>query len=181
MKPFLHAGLSATALLMLSGCSDGSGQSSRGASGQATDRARQQVGDEPAALPTGAMDAEAPPDEERPRPAAAVPGQQSASASATIAAEPPTAFLQCRSCHSVEPGRNGIGPSLAGIFGRPAASVPGFRYSPALKASGIVWSRDKLEEWLAAPARMVPGTRMVQSVGNDEQRRALVDYMEALD
>ncbi len=96
------------------------------------------------------------------------------------AAQPPTAFLQCRACHSVEPGRNGIGPSLAGIAGKPAASVAGFRYSSALQTSGIVWSRDRLDEWLSAPPRMVPGTRMMQAVRSVEQRKAVIDYLETL-
>lgn len=96
------------------------------------------------------------------------------------AARPPTAFLQCRTCHSVKPGRNGIGPSLAGIAGKPAASVAGFRYSSALRASGIVWSRDALDEWLSAPPRMVPGTRMIRAVRSEEQRKAVIDYMEKL-
>jgi nitrite reductase (NO-forming) len=69
-------------------------------------------------------------------------------------------YRKCQSCHSPEPGRNLVGPSLAGIVGKPAASVAGFNYSDALKKSNIVWTRDKLEAYLKAPQAMVPGNRM---------------------
>jgi len=105
------------------------------------------------------------------------PGE--APATAAVAA-PPAAFMQCRSCHSVEPGKNGVGPSLAGIAGKPAAGVPGFRYSDALRNSGITWTPEKLDEWLAGPMKMVPGTRMVQMVRNADQRKAIIDYLETL-
>ncbi len=95
--------------------------------------------------------------------------------------EPPTAFLQCRSCHAVEPGKNGVGPTLAGVFGKPAASAADFRYSAALRESGITWNRENLDEWLEAPARMVPGTRMVQMVRDEGQRKAIIDYLETLE
>lgn len=95
-------------------------------------------------------------------------------------AQPPVAFQSCRSCHSVEPGRNGIGPTLHGLFGQKAASIPGFNYSPALKESGIIWDRASLDEWLAAPMKMVPGTRMVIGIPNEEARQSVIDYMETL-
>jgi cytochrome c len=95
-------------------------------------------------------------------------------------AAPPAAFMQCRSCHSVEPGKNGVGPSLAGVFGKPAAGAPGFRYSDALRNSGITWTPEKLDEWLTGPMKMVPGTRMVQMVRDEEQRKAIIDYLATL-
>lgn len=97
------------------------------------------------------------------------------------AVNPPTAFLQCGSCHSVEPGKDGVGPSLAGIVGRPAGSLAGYtRYSPALKASGTVWTPDKLDEWLKGPMQMVPGTRMALMVRDPDQRKAIIDYLKTL-
>ena len=93
---------------------------------------------------------------------------------------PPAAFTQCRSCHSVEPGQNGIGPSLHGVFGKQAASVAGYTYSPALRESGIIWRRDTLEQWLAAPMKMVPGTKMVLGARSADQREAIIDYLETL-
>lgn len=91
-----------------------------------------------------------------------------------------TLFRQrCQSCHSVAPGRNTpLGPNLIGVVGRKAASTP-FRYSPALKASGLTWNRATLDRFLTAPTRAVPGTRMVVSVPNAAQRAALVGYLES--
>src|SRR3546814_6224506 len=57
--------------------------------------------------------------------------------------EPPMAFAVCRSCHSTEAGRNGVGPTLRGIVGSKAGAVPGYVFSPALKKSGIRWDRSE--------------------------------------
>lgn len=92
----------------------------------------------------------------------------------------PVAFSQCRSCHSVEPGKNGIGPTLAGIVGTKAGEVPGFAFSPALKQSGITWDRATLEQWLAGPTKLVPGTRMVIGVSDPVRRKEIIDYLETL-
>lgn len=94
-------------------------------------------------------------------------------------AQPP-AFAQCRSCHSVEPGKNGIGPTLHGIVGSKAGEVPGFAFSTPLKQSGITWDRATLDQWLAGPMKMVPGTRMVIGVSDPVRRKEIVDYLETL-
>ena len=73
---------------------------------------------------------------------------------------PPASFAVCASCHSLEPGRNAAGPSLHGVVGRKAGSVPGFRYSAAMEAAGFVWDEASLDAYLAAPQRKVPGNRM---------------------
>ncbi|MBV1917641.1 MAG: c-type cytochrome [Sphingomonadaceae bacterium] len=114
-------------------------------------------------------------------PAAQEPAQTAAATQASASGAPPRAFMQCRTCHSAEPGRQGIGPSLHGIIGRNAASTAGFSFSPALKASGITWDRESLNTWLEAPVKMVPGTRMVMGVRNEERRSAILDYLETLD
>lgn len=95
-------------------------------------------------------------------------------------AKPPVAFAQCRLCHAVEPGKNGVGPTLAGLMGSKAGAVPGFNFSAPLKASGIVWSRATLDQWLQGPMKMVPGTRMVTTVPNPEARKAIIDYLETV-
>lgn len=96
-------------------------------------------------------------------------------------ATPPDGALlfrqRCAACHGMAPAqRSVLAPSLAGVVGRKAGSAP-FNYSPALKASNIVWTRANLDRFLTAPARMVPGTRMVISVTNPQQRAAILDYM----
>ena len=69
-------------------------------------------------------------------------------------------FNQCMACHSLKEGTNGVGPSLHGIFGRPAASIPGFFYSPSMKRSGITWDEATLKKYLPDPQGLVPGTKM---------------------
>jgi cytochrome c len=104
----------------------------------------------------------------------------SAVAHVTNAAMPPPAFAQCRACHSVEPGRNGVGPTLFGIVGSKAGDVAGYNFSPALAKSGIVWDRASLDTWLQGPMRMAPGTKMVQFQPDPAKRKAIIDYLETL-
>lgn len=68
---------------------------------------------------------------------------------------------QCGMCHTAtKGGPTLLGPNLYGIVGRPAASVKGYNYSPAMKATGFTWTSAKLKEYLPAPAKMVPGNKM---------------------
>lgn len=70
-------------------------------------------------------------------------------------------FRVCAPCHSLEMDRNMTGPSLAGLWGRKAGSLPSFeRFSDALKSSGIIWDDRSLDAWLADPDRMVPNNDM---------------------
>ena len=89
-------------------------------------------------------------------------------------------FLQCKSCHVMEEGRNRVGPSLAGIIGREAGTVEGFKYSEANATSGIVWTPEKMYQFLENPRRVIPGTRMAYGGLRDGQKRAdLIGYLEA--
>lgn len=81
-------------------------------------------------------------------------------------------FAQCRTCHVTDPGVNRIGPSLAGIVGRPAGQVAGYQYSPANANSGITWTPEKLFQYLENPQRVVPGTKMAFAGIRDPQQRA---------
>jgi cytochrome c len=69
-----------------------------------------------------------------------------------------------------------VGPNLAGVVGRKAASTA-FNYSPALKASGLTWTRANLDRFLTGPARMVPGTRMSVVMSDAAQRAAVIQYL----
>src|SRR5690606_34844771 len=106
----------------------------------------------------------------------------SASASATSAAAvEPAAFAQCKACHSAEPGKNGLGPSLAGIYGEKAGAVPGFDFSDAMKNSGIVWNEDALDRFLIDPKGTVPGNKMpFGGLKDAAKRKAIIDYIKAL-
>jgi cytochrome c len=66
----------------------------------------------------------------------------------------------CAECHSLKEGKNKKGPSLFAGFGRKAASVPDFVYSAPMKASGIVWTAEALDPYLALPKKAVPGGSM---------------------
>ena len=104
-----------------------------------------------------------------------------ASASATTAAvTEPAAFAVCKACHSVEPGKNGIGPSLAGIWGEKAGAVPGFEFSDAMKASGLTWNQATLDRYLTDPRGTVPGTKMAfGGVADAAKRQAIIDWIKA--
>lgn len=103
------------------------------------------------------------------------------SAVATSAADAaPAAFATCRTCHSTQAGVNGVGPTLFSIMGSKAGEVPGYTFSTALKNSGIVWDPEKLDAWLQNPTKMVPGTKMVQTVPDAAKRKEIIDYLETL-
>ena len=89
-------------------------------------------------------------------------------------------FRNCAACHSLAPGRHMTGPSLAGVWGRKAATAEGFRrYSPALRGTDIVWDQVTLDQWLRDPQAMVPGNRMVFPGLRDEQARAdLIAFLQ---
>lgn len=100
----------------------------------------------------------------------------------TAAADPrPAAFAQCAACHSIEPGKHGVGPSLAGVFGSKAGSAPGYNYSPAIKNSGLTWDEATLDEYLIAPMTKIPGTKMSYAgMADAAQRKAVIDFMKTL-
>jgi cytochrome c len=88
---------------------------------------------------------------------------------------------QCSICHSVTAGQNMIGPSLFGVVGRKSGTEPGFHYSAANKADGLVWDAPTLERYLASPATVVPHTTMTYAGLADAQKRAdLIAYLSTL-
>src|SRR5690242_21766582 len=64
---------------------------------------------------------------------------------------------QCAACHSVEPGQNRTGPSLAGVVGRRSGQVEGFPYSAAARKADVTWDQATLERFLANPRDVIPG------------------------
>ena len=90
------------------------------------------------------------------------------------------AFTTCTTCHAIEAGVNKIGPSLHGVVGHAAGAVAGFSYSAANKNSGIIWSQEKLFQYLENPQRVMPGTNMAFPGWSDPQERAdVIAYLKA--
>ena len=91
------------------------------------------------------------------------------------------AFRSCMACHTLEPGRHLTGPSLAGVWGRKAASSETYRrYSEALKKSDLVWDEPTLDSWLRAPQKLVPGNAMqFPGLPDDGVRADLVAFLKA--
>ena len=93
-----------------------------------------------------------------------------------------TVFAQCRTCHLVEEGKNGVGPSLYGVIGREAGSIEGFNYSDANANSGITWTPEVMFEYLEAPREYMPGTRMAYpGLKNPQDRADVIAYLDATD
>ncbi|MCR2835182.1 c-type cytochrome [Parerythrobacter lacustris] len=89
-------------------------------------------------------------------------------------------FARCRACHVLEPGTHGIGPSLAGVVGRPAGTLGGYAYSTALQNSGINWSKEQLSRFLENPRQIAPGNKMMFVGLPDAQDRAdVIAYIES--
>jgi cytochrome c2 len=88
-------------------------------------------------------------------------------------------FEECAACHSVERGVNNVGPSLYGVFGRKAGELTDFRYSPAIKRSGIVWTPQTMDSFIADPQAVVPANRMPYAGLTDPAARAdLIAYLQ---
>ena len=85
-------------------------------------------------------------------------------------------YRQCMICHSLD--KNGIGPSHRDVFGRRAGSVPDYGYSAALKGSNIVWNETTLDHWLTNPQAFVPGTKMMFSVDDAQDRADVIAFLK---
>ena len=89
-------------------------------------------------------------------------------------------FAQCSACHAVGAGaQNNVGPVLNGVVGRAAASYPSYRYSSAMRKSGLTWNEATLREYLKAPDKVVPGTKMAfPGVASEEDLANVIAYMK---
>lgn len=88
---------------------------------------------------------------------------------------------QCAVCHSVVPGQTLMGPSLAGIVGRPAGSVDNFRYSPAMRDADFIWTPEEIDAFIESPRKRVHGTNMAYPGERRPERRAsIIEYLGTL-
>jgi cytochrome c len=87
-------------------------------------------------------------------------------------------FVDCAACHKLEAGANNVGPSLHGIFTRKAGDISDFRYSPAMKRSGISWTPETLDKFISDPQAMVPANRMPYAgMASASDRADLIAYL----
>jgi cytochrome c len=101
------------------------------------------------------------------------------SALAQDAAKGEKLYKKCKACHSLEAGKKKVGPSLAGIFGRTAGTTEGFKFSKAMKESGIVWDDKSMDAYLANPKKFVPKTRMAfPGLKKEADRANLLAYLK---
>jgi cytochrome c len=90
----------------------------------------------------------------------------------------------CRTCHSFKEGDNRLGPTMHGIVGRKAGTVPGYAaYSGAMKGSGITWDAATLDKFIADPEAVVRNNNMkpYKGIPSAEIRKQIVAYLESLD
>ncbi len=88
-------------------------------------------------------------------------------------------FAQCKTCHVAEKGVNRVGPSLWAIVGRHSGIGEGFKYSPANKNSGLIWTEDQLFSYLEAPQKLMPGSYMAFAGLRSPQDRAdVIAYLK---
>jgi cytochrome c len=88
-------------------------------------------------------------------------------------------FQECAACHRLQAGVNEVGPSLHGIFTRKAGELADFRYSPAIKRSGITWTAETLDKYIADPQGFIPANRMPYAgMTNAGDRADLLAYLQ---
>ncbi len=88
-------------------------------------------------------------------------------------------FNKCKICHSLKKGKKKIGPSLYGVIGRKAGTVKGFRYSKAMKKSGVAWDDKSLDAFLTKPKKFIPVTKMIfAGIKKQKDRDNLIAYLK---
>ncbi len=110
-------------------------------------------------------------------------GVLAASSGGALAAGDPVkgkaVFARCSGCH-VLTGMSFAAPPLAGVLGRKAGGAPGFHYSKPMADSGVTWTEETVDGFLAAPAKVVPGTTMFINVPDAQDRADVIAYLKTV-
>ena len=88
---------------------------------------------------------------------------------------------KCSICHALEPGASRkAGPTLAGLFDRRAGTVPGYRYSPVLTGSDIIWNETTVDALFdEGPDHFIPGSKMpMQVIAGPDDRADLIAFLK---
>jgi cytochrome c2 len=112
--------------------------------------------------------------------AASLPATPSLAAAGNPEAGQKAFATRCAACHSAQAGQNKVGPSLAGIVGSKAGTVPDYSFSPAMKSANITWDDASLDKFLANPSGVVHGTKMFVSLPNGSDRANVIAYLNTL-
>ncbi|MFL6577534.1 MAG: c-type cytochrome [Povalibacter sp.] len=91
-----------------------------------------------------------------------------------------TVFAQCSACHAVGAGaQSNVGPALNNVVGRTAGTLPGYRYSSAMRKSGLTWDEATLTQYLHGPDKLVPGTKMAfPGIASDKDVADVIAYLK---
>src|SRR4029077_1560014 len=87
---------------------------------------------------------------------------------------------QCSNCHTTVVGKNGFGPSLAEVIGRPSGGLADYHYSTAMANAGLTWNETTLDQFLASSTTKVPGTLMPVSIADATTRADIIAYLKTL-
>jgi cytochrome c len=88
-------------------------------------------------------------------------------------------YKKCKACHALEEGKHKVGPSLAGIVGKPAGAAEGYKYSKAMAESGLVWDEATLDGYLEKPRSFLKGTKMsFAGLKKEEDRADVIEFLK---